>query len=338
MPNISIIVPVYNTEKYLERCLVSLVSQTLQSIEIIIIDDGSTDDSSLIIHSFQKQYPDKIISFYQSNRGLSAARNKGIEVAKGSYLGFVDSDDFVDKEMFNMLLSKAEKTEAEIVCCPFIEFFEGSQKINTNFFSNEKIFGKDIITHPELLNTVHSFACNKIFNKAFWDKHGFKFPESQIFEDSALIYKVLLFAKKIECVNSPFYFYLKSRGGALTQISDLKIYDIFKSCESILSTFKEHEHWQILKDQIIQICLKHLRSRFRVLNFKQNFKLSNDYINSTFQFMNAQIPDWKDSKFLKPSIFKFRQFLRAEIMKSVFLSKLWVFYFSTRSQFKSLKY
>lgn len=338
MPNISIIVPVYNTEKYLERCLLSLVKQTLQSIEIIVINDGSTDNSARIIQDFQNKYPEKMRSFHHSNRGLSATRNRGIDLATGEYLGFVDSDDFIDKEMFSLLVSKAYQSNADVVCCPFTEFYDGEENFKKNFFSNEKIFGNNLISHPEILNTVHSFSCNKIFKRTFWQKYNFKFPESQIFEDSALIYGVLLFANHIECVNSPLYYYLKSREGALTKISDKKIYDIFKSCESILKTFKNHQNWHKFQDDIIQICLKHLRSRFRVLDFKHNFNFSDSYVNDTFQFMNAQLPDWKNAKYLNPSPMRLRHFLRTTIMKSSFLSKLWIFYFSTKSHFKSLKY
>ena len=117
MPKVSIIVPVYQVEKYLRKCLDSLVNQTLEEIEILVINDGSPDDSQVIIDEFQQKYPLIIKSFIKENGGLSDARNFGLEKATGEFIGFVDSDDEVSKTMFQEMYSLAKKHEAEMVIC-----------------------------------------------------------------------------------------------------------------------------------------------------------------------------------------------------------------------------
>ncbi|MBR6563859.1 MAG: glycosyltransferase, partial [Clostridia bacterium] len=117
MPKVSIIVPVYNVSDFLPRCLDSLVNQTLKDIEIIVVDDGSTDESQAIIDTYSANYPHIIKAFKKQNGGLSDARNFGIKRATGGFLGFVDSDDFVDITMFEKLYSKAYETDSDIVIC-----------------------------------------------------------------------------------------------------------------------------------------------------------------------------------------------------------------------------
>ena len=115
---VSVIVPVYNVEHCLPQCLDSLVNQTLQEIEILVINDGSPDNSHSIIDDYVSRYPDKIRSFLKENGGLSDARNYGIAKARGEYLAFVDSDDYVDMDMCEKMYARAVETDADIVCSP----------------------------------------------------------------------------------------------------------------------------------------------------------------------------------------------------------------------------
>ena len=115
MIKVSVIVPVYNVAGYLEKCLETLVNQTLQEIEIIIVNDGSTDSSVDIIRKFAENYPKKIIALDKKNGGLSDARNYGMSYAKGKYIGYIDSDDFIDLDMMELLYNKAEEEQADYV-------------------------------------------------------------------------------------------------------------------------------------------------------------------------------------------------------------------------------
>ena len=139
MKKVSIIVPVYNVEKYLAKCLDSLVNQTLEDVEIIVVDDGSRDNSKQIIDEFQTKYPDKIKSFVKENGGLSDARNFGLDRANGEYIGFVDSDDYVTAEMFEEMYSLAQKYDAEMVICNLQKVDENG-KIHENDSEMKKAY------------------------------------------------------------------------------------------------------------------------------------------------------------------------------------------------------
>lgn len=113
----SIIIPCYNEECYIEKCLESVVNQTLSDIEIIVIDDGSTDDTVLICDEYEYKYPNKVKVIHQENAGQGKARNVGLSIAKGEYIGFVDADDWVDYRMFEKLYNHAKKYDADITFC-----------------------------------------------------------------------------------------------------------------------------------------------------------------------------------------------------------------------------
>lgn len=126
MKKVSVIVPVYNVEKYLERCLNSLVNQTLQDIQIIVVNDGSPDNSQEIIDRFEKEYPDKLKGYIKENGGLSDARNYGMQFVEGEYVAFVDSDDYVDETMYEKLYNKAIEEDSELVVCGYYKVNDGN--------------------------------------------------------------------------------------------------------------------------------------------------------------------------------------------------------------------
>ena len=127
---VSVIVPVYNVERYLTQCLDSLVNQTLEAIEIIVVNDGTKDNSQSIIDQFQAQYPSKIRSFFKTNGGLGDARNFGMQKATGEYIGFVDSDDYVEHDMYQKMYDLAQRDNLDLVVCGLEYFYEDSNRID----------------------------------------------------------------------------------------------------------------------------------------------------------------------------------------------------------------
>ena len=122
MIKVSVIVPVYNQEKRLHRCMDSLVNQTLDSIELIVINDGSTDKSLKVLNEYKEKYPKKIKLITRENKGISITRNEGLSIAKGKYVGFVDSDDYVELDMYEKLYNKVEQEKCDIVICNYKMF------------------------------------------------------------------------------------------------------------------------------------------------------------------------------------------------------------------------
>ena len=239
MPKVSIIVPVYQVEKYLRKCLDSLVNQTLEEIEILVINDGSPDDSQVIIDEFQQKYPLKIKSFIKENGGLSDARNFGLEKATGEFIGFVDSDDEVSKTMFQEMYSLAKKHEAEMVICNLQKVDEHgnvTQKLTQIPNMPERI---ELKNHFSVFSDLSYFACNKIFKRELFDHKRFKVGIH--FEDIQLIPQLLLDCKIIAQTQNYHYQYLE-RSDSITKTHTIKGLDILKAVEDVNDYFTESQY------------------------------------------------------------------------------------------------
>lgn len=288
MKKVSVIVPVYNVEEYIDKCLDSLVNQTLDDIEIIVVNDGTKDNSQEIIDEYVKKYPKKVFSYIKENGGLSSARNFGMKKAKGEFIGFVDSDDYVEYDMYEQLYNKAKETKADVVCCQAT--YRYNIHADKKIFTHPEYFGTSISKEPRILIQAKSYAWNKIYKRELWDK--FEFP-TQHFEDSAVVYNVLYTAKKIECVNLPLYNYIKERPGAITSDISPKIYDMFKSCDHILEFYKKQKDWDKIKDVVEEVCIRHLRIRLLYIYNSKNRKLTWKYYNDTIKYLKKNIPNYK---------------------------------------------
>lgn len=289
MTKVSIIVPVYNTYNYLNKCLESLVNQTLSDIEIIVVNDGSPDDSEGIIKEYAKKYSS--IKYYKKkNGGLSSARNFGIKHATGEYIGFVDSDDYVDVTMYEKLYNKAVSTKSDIVCCQLTYLYPNNKTI-LHHYKDLNIFSKSVCESPEILNQVKSYACNKIYKRELWNK--FTFP-NQYFEDSAVIYNVLNDAKKIDVVDEGLYYYRKDVEGAITKKKDEATYDIFKSCDSILKCYNKYKSNNTLIENVNDIIIGHITIRVGTYINSFSFKKGLNYIKYARGYLNKNIPNWKN--------------------------------------------
>lgn len=249
---ISVIIPVYNTEKYLSKCLDSILNQTLKEIEVIVVNDGSKDNSQEIIEQY-KEKDSRIISIIKSNGGLSDARNCGIEKANGQYLAFIDSDDYIDPVMLKTMLDLAEKHESEIVMCDLVKVDESGNEFRDLPQSPqlpEKIILKDDFT---IFGEMSCFACNKIFKKSLFEKHQFK--KEIHFEDIELIPKLVLDSTVISKINQPFYKYFE-RQDSITKTHTAKGLDMFFAINAVSDYFYKSNYntfaTELKRFQIIQ--------------------------------------------------------------------------------------
>lgn len=252
-PLISIIVPVYNVENYLAKCLDSLVNQTYQHIEILVVNDGSEDQSEKIIQDYAQRFPDKIKAFAKANGGLSYARNFGIDHATGNYLGFVDSDDFVTNTMFEEMLNLALKHQAEMVICNIQKvdtYGNVTQKLTQIPNMPEKI---DLETHFSVFSDLSYFACNKLFKKELF--HGKRFKKGIHFEDIQLIPQLLLQCKTLAQTQNFHYQYFE-RTDSISKTHTEKGLDILRAVVDVEKAFeisqyskkqKELKNFQILE-------------------------------------------------------------------------------------------
>lgn len=292
---VSIIVPVYNVENYLDKCLNSLVNQTLKEIEIIVVNDGTKDNSQSIIDRYVKDYPNKVSSYKKKNGGLSSARNYGIKKASGEFLAFVDGDDYVEFDMYELMYNKAIETGSDIVCCSMT--YKYNLTAEKRFFMHPEYFGNNITKKLEILIEARSYAANKIYKKDLWK--NFEFP-NQYFEDSAVIYNVMYEAKKIECVNYPLYNYIKERPNQITNsVNTNTMYDIFKSCDCILNFYKNKKNYSKYQDVVEFLCLNHLIIRLGYLYTANMKKFCFKFYKDTKKYLKKNIPNWRKNKYLK---------------------------------------
>lgn len=204
-PKISIIVPVYNVEKYLHVCINSILNQNFSDFELILVNDGSKDNSGQICDEFAKE-DSRISVIHKKNGGLSSARNAGIDVAKGEYIGFVDSDDWIDKEMYEILYNNIVRHNAQISVCNLCIMKKNNEFIPNPEDDREIIFTTEEAMAELISNQKLTFsACNKLFSKSLFQE--LRYREGIILEDMDLSYKLIYRANTITYTPKPLYFY-----------------------------------------------------------------------------------------------------------------------------------
>ena len=201
IPKISLIIPVYNAQDYLKRCLDSAINQTMKEIEFIIVNDGSTDGSLTICKKYAKQ-DSRIILINQENYGVAMARNTGILSAKGDYLAFLDSDDYIEKDMLMDMYTKAKQDNSDIVTCQFQHIDDkGIIKYKSNYLEREK----DAYFRNILAAKYYSVIWNSIYKKDLFINNDIAFPNEIDYEDVATTYKVFFYATKISILEKVYY-------------------------------------------------------------------------------------------------------------------------------------
>ncbi|MBQ6062958.1 MAG: glycosyltransferase family 2 protein [Prevotella sp.] len=236
---ISVIVPVYNTGLYLSDCIESIVSQDYLYTEIIIVDDGSTDDFTLKkCDEISKKYG-QVSLYHKPNGGSASARNYGVQVAKGKYVGFVDSDDTIDKEMYSTLYSLIKKDNVTIAICGLATFFMNKRDIHYNDNSLETRCYEDVeLMHNFLLGHWHSACTNLYLRELFED---IKFPENEVNEDYMLNYWMFKSQQKISFINQPFYHYIRRENSNTSSPKTLRFLDWIKHTELVLTEMSQDD-------------------------------------------------------------------------------------------------
>lgn len=214
---VSVIVPIYNVEKYLKRCLDSIVNQTYKNIEIICIDDGSPDNSIDILRAFEKK-DNRIKIIRQKNMGLSGARNTGIDIAKGKYIIFVDSDDYIELDMIELMLGRIKNSDIDLVVCGTANHIGTIVKKEELYNFKKKEIKNGILYFKENYKLKYRFAnCwNKMYKTEIIKSNNIEFPIGKLYEDLLFVFKYLINCKKVVIEPKALYNYIVSRDGAIT--------------------------------------------------------------------------------------------------------------------------
>jgi len=284
MKKISIIVPIYNEEENLRKCIESLINQTYKELEIILINDGSTDKSKEIIESFKDK---RIVAIHKKNTGISDTRNTGIDKSTGDYIMFVDSDDYLELNCIERLIETAEKENSEIVM--FNYYLETpSKRIEIKL---PKIEARNLKEDKDLLTKIHLGPCTKIF-KAELIKDNL-FPLNLKYEDVPFVVEAVIKAGKISFIPDYLYHYvIKKSGETITR--DERIFDIITIC-AIVEKKLEQINYVNKTNFFVKVLSYYLKNS----RYIPNINLRNEFIDAVYIYLKRIDKDWRKSSYLK---------------------------------------
>ncbi|EJT6478046.1 glycosyltransferase family 2 protein [Clostridium perfringens] len=272
MYKISILVPVYNTEKTLRRCLDSLVKQTIKDIEIIITNDGSTDGSQKIIEEYS--LIDKRIKYIiQDNKGLGVTRNSGINNAKGEYIAFLDSDDWVDEDYYEKMYEKAKKSQADLVISSyFVELLSLSKSYGNKF--NYKENEKEKYINDLLRGDITGFSWNKLYKKSMIENNKLVFPirgELENVEDQYFSIRSVWYANKIVMMNESNIHYVVNKNSIVQRYQPTLLKDViklYKSNKKFFNKYEEDKYIKSMDENLKKLIIYIINNEFKAGNRK----------------------------------------------------------------------
>lgn len=287
MAKVSLIVPIYNSQNYLEKCIKSLLNQTLKDIQIILINDGSTDGSEKIIKSFDDE---RIVYISKNNEGIGKTRNLGIDKATGEFLAFVDSDDYLNEHFCEYMYQKAVNDDCDLVVC---DFFEDRNTLVGIKFKDFK--DTNLRETPELINYINLGPCNKLYKKSLFDDKSNRFEENLKYEDAPFVVKMLLSANKIGKVNDYLTYYV-IHSNSETTIRDKRMYDILEITDIIVNDLKKVDY---PNDSLVSLAVMILTDYTIQQRYISDVKYRHDFINKAFKYLNNLDRKWRRCSYLK---------------------------------------
>lgn len=290
MPKVSIIVPVFNVEKYIDKCLNTLINQTLQDIEIIIVNDGSTDGSEKIIQNYIENNTNIIKYVKKENGGLSDARNYGMQFATGDYICFLDSDDYVDVTIYEKMYNKAIKENCDYVECDFIWKYENKEVKDNGYMYKDKY---------EMLANARVVAWNKLIKRSLIEENEIKFPKGLRYEDVEFFYKLLPYINKFGFVKENLIYYIQ-RQNSIVKTQNERTKEIFIVLENVIDYYKTKGIYEKYKTELEYSCTRLLlcSSFLRIVKI-ENKKIRKQQLEDTWKNLNKMFPEWKKNQILK---------------------------------------
>lgn len=289
MPKVSVVVPIYNVEKYLRRCLDSLVNQTLEDIEIILVDDGSKDNSGKIAKEYAEKYKEKVKYFSKENGGLSDARNFGMPYANGEYIAFLDSDDYIELNAYQEMYEKAKKEDLDYVECDFIWEYPNKRKEDKRInYENKKA----------MLSFVRVVAWNKLIRRQILVNNNIIFSKGLRYEDVEFTYKLIPKLEKIGYINKPFIHYIQ-RDNSIANVQNERTSEIFIILENVEKYYKENNIYEEYQEELEYNYSRYLlcSSLKRICKVEDKQKRK-ELINKTWESLNSKYPNWKKNRIL----------------------------------------
>ncbi len=280
-PLVSIIVPAYNASKTIDKCLDSLLNQTLKEIEIIVINDCSKDDTLKKL----KKYKNKIVLIdNKENLGPAGSRNKGLDIAKGKYIGFVDSDDWVATNMFELMSSKMSD-EVDLVAC---------SRINVTKEGEKTVINKNKDTDAHKFTKTSNYNCDKLFKKEIIDKYNLRLPEEYSYaEDFAFGIRYKFYANKMCILEEPLYYYLADSEGSITNSYKRNLLNIIKVLEDMIKFFKEQNSFEKYEKELVELSAGFYVRRVREFKNFDDKELQREFVREFLKYFKDNFKSYK---------------------------------------------
>ena len=314
MCKVSVVVAVYNVEDYLEKCLDSLLNQTLKDIEILCVDDGSTDHSNEILYIYKNRDP-RIQVLEKKNGGLSDARNYGMKFATAPYIQFVDSDDFMEPDALEKASRKLDETGADMVMYDVYQYYmkTGTKEVIRNCYSEDRTYTLE--ENPEMITNVLNAAWNKMYRISLFKDNGIEYPFGYLYEDLGTTYKLMLKANKIAFVNEPLYDYLVDRPGNITQSFNKKAYHILDMARETMDYYRNEGVFEKYYEELKYLACVNIMENLKKTRNVKDKKLVSEYIDACFEFIEQNFTDYpeciypinrqkNDWIYMKPAVLK----------------------------------
>lgn len=302
---ISVILPVYNVENYLKKNLDSIFCQSYSNFEVIAVNDGSTDSSLKILEEYKDKYKDKLTIINQKNGGISNARNNGLKYASGDYIIFLDSDDFIEEDMFRDMLNLCVKDNSDVVICDIEYYWENNR---------DKDFIMRGLTDRFVVNDIHKKALlsslgvwNKLINKKFYDSLDVSYKEGSLYEDIEVITYLLAKANKISYLDSTKLYY-RQRDNSIMTVRNDRCKDIYNVLIDTYNRFKNNNLLDKYHDEIEYLFIENL-----LLYGQYRFLMLDDYksmIVKCKEMINKYFPNYLNNPYFKQLSFKDKLFIR----------------------------
>lgn len=310
MKLVSIIVPAYNEEKQIKKCIDSLLKQTYKNIEIIVVDDGSADDTLKILNEYNDK---RLIIVSKENGGQGSARNVGIKKASGQYLMFVDSDDYVCENIVELLMNDLKQNDSDISICDLYKVYDDKMV----YFNNLEKF-----TENNVINFMlsHPGPVCRLYKKSLFINNNIFFKENAINEDLGTIPLLGLYAKKISYIHRALYYYVIHENSSTMQMKySKKLEDIFIIMDHLQNEFKKRSNSQY-QDVLEYLYIEHLlySSSLKLINFKEGKK----QILKAVNIIKVNFPNWRKNKYYKKKSLKFKAVCNLVYLKQFKIVKL----------------
>lgn len=315
MPKVSIIIPMFNAEKSIRKCLLSLMKQSFaQDYEILVMDDGSNDRSSEIVNELSLTAP-HIKYHFHNNQGISATRNDGLALAKGEYVCFIDSDDYVHENYIDELYKKSTEHSSDIAVCDFYEC-----KSNHNYLHKLIDFKcSSVFELPELSFEINTAPWNKMFKKSFLQENNITFPVGKKYEDASFMLSALLNAKCIVKVNEALVYYQVHAGSETTSMNE-RVFDIFDILLQIQDVSRKVEMNKELTDYMTYFAINRINVYQLQQIYQKDRNIALSFVRQGFAFLDSHYPNWRSNRLFCDS----NSWIKKRLKESLLLMNLYV--------------